>query len=320
MRCLSFLFVATLVIAPAMAGAADVMPTTTWTPAQEQQEIQQWRQERDESLRRADGWLTLVGLEWLKQGINRIGSGSDNDIKLTVGPDYWGSIELDNRALTFVRAAGSDITIDGAGIDGAGIDGTGIDGATPERVALVADDTGEPTMIRSGASGFYVIFRESYALRVFDNQAQALANFKGVQNYDIQPNWRISGRFAPASDGQTIDIGNVLGQVSATPVYGVFEFERDGRQYQLIGLGEETSKNVWFIFSDRTSGKGTYGAGRFLYSEGLPENGRLVVDFNKAYNPPCAFNDYATCPLPPQENRLDLAVTAGEKDAHSTGQ
>ena len=315
MRSLSFILIGILAIAPAMAGTADVMPAATWTAAQEQQEIQQWRQERDESLRRADGWLTLVGLEWLKQGINRIGSGTDNDIKLTVGPDYWGSIELDNRTLTFVRAAGSDVTIDGAGIDG-----TGVEGATPERVALVADDTGEPTMIRSGASGFYVIFRESYALRVFDNQAQALASFKGVQNYDIQPDWRISGRFAGASAGQTIDIGNVLGQVSATPVYGVFEFERDGRNYQLIGLGEETSKNVWFIFSDRTSGKGTYGAGRFLYSEGLPKDGRLVVDFNKAYNPPCAFNDYATCPLPPQENRLDLAVTAGEKDAHSAGE
>ncbi len=315
MRCLSFLIVATLVLAPAMAGTADVMPTATWTPAQEQQEIQQWRQARDESLRQADGWLTLVGLEWLKQGINRIGSGPNNDIKLSVGPDYWGSIELNGKTLTFARAAGSDVTVDGAGIDG-----TRVDGAAPERVALVADDTGEPTMIRSGASGFYVIFRESYALRVFDNQAQALANFKGVQNYDIQTDWRISGRFAPASAGQTIDIGNVLGQVSATPVYGVFEFERDGRQYQLIGLGEETSQNVWFIFADRTSGKGTYGAGRFLYSEGLPEHGRLVVDFNKSYNPPCAFNDYATCPLPPQENRLDLEVTAGEKDAHSAGE
>jgi len=315
MRSLSFILVGILAIAPAMAGTAAVAQTANMTPAQEEQAIQQWRQQRDESLRRADGWLTLVGLEWLKPGVNRIGSGPDNDIKLTVGPDYWGSIELDSKTLTFIRAADSDVTIDGAGIDGAAVDG-----ATPERVALVADDTGEPSMIRSGAFGFYVIFRESYALRVFDNQAPALANFKGVQNYDIQPDWRISGRFTPASAGQTIDIGNVLGQVSATPVYGVFEFERAGRHYQLIGLGEETSKNVWFIFSDRTSGKGTYGAGRFLYSEGLPKDGRLVVDFNKAYNPPCAFSDYATCPLPPQKNRLDLAVTAGEKDAHYAGE
>jgi len=305
MRCLIFLFVATLVITPGMAAAAPVAKTANVTPAQEEQEIQQWRQQRDESLRRADGWLTLVALEWLKQGINRIGSGPDNDIHLPVGPDYWGSIELNDKTLTFVRSADSDVTIDEA---------------TPERVALVADDTGEPSMIRSGASGFYVIFRESYALRVFNNQAPALANFRGVQNYDIQPDWRINGRFTPASTGQTIDIGNVLGQVSATPVYGVLEFEREGRRYRIIGLGEQTSENVWFIFADRTSGKGTYGAGRFLYSEGLPEDGRLVVDFNKAYNPPCAFSDYATCPLPPQENRLDLAVTAGEKDAHSAGE
>jgi uncharacterized protein (DUF1684 family) len=141
-----------------------------------------------------------------------------------------------------------------------------------------------------------------------------------VPNYDIQPDWRIQGRLVKAKPGQTIEIGNVLGQISATPVYGVFEFEREGKRYELIGLGEESSENVWFIFSDRTSGKDTYGAGRFLYSEGLPVDGRLVVDFNKAYNPPCAFSDYATCPLPPQENRLDLAVTAGEKDAHPRGE
>jgi uncharacterized protein (DUF1684 family) len=171
-----------------------------------------------------------------------------------------------------------------------------VDEATTEQVTLVADDSGKPTTVRSGTFGFYVIFRESYALRVFNSQAPALVNFKGVQNYDIQPDWRILGRLVPASPGQTIDIGNVLGQVSATPVYGVFEFERGGKHYELIGLGDASAENVWFIFSDRTSGKGTYGAGRFLYSEGLPKDGSLVVDFNKAYNPPCAFSHYATCP------------------------
>jgi len=108
----------------------------------------------------------------------------------------------------------------------------------------------------------------------------------------------------------------VLGQVSPTQVLGTFEFERGNSIYRLVGLGDESSDSVWFIFADRTNGHGTYAAGRFLYSEGLPQEGRLVVDFNKAYNPPCAFNEFSTCPLPPQENRLDLAVTSGEKDVH----
>ncbi len=310
MRRLSFLFSAIFLMSSAQAGTAASTQTATVTPDQEVQEVLKWRTERDESLRRSNGWLTLVGLEWLKQGTNRIGSGPGNDITLTVGPAYWGSVELSDKTLTFIRAADTDISIDGAGIEG----------ATPESVILVADDTGEPTVVSSGSSGFYVIFRESYALRVFDNQAPALANFKGIQSYDIQPDWRISGRLIPASPGQTIDIGNVLGQVSATQIYGVFEFARDGKNHQIIGLGDEKSESVWFIFADRTSGKGTYGAGRFLYSEGLPVDGLLVVDFNKAYNPPCAFNEFATCPLPPQENRLDLAVTAGEKDAHAAGE
>ena len=269
--------------------------------AGEQEQILQWRERRDQGLRREDSWLTLVGLEWLQQGANRIGSGAGNDIRLPGGPEFWGTIDLAGDSLHFTRAQGTDVTVDEA---------------TPEQAELVADNQGEPTVIRSGSLSFYVIFRESYALRVKDTQAPALLHFGGVENYEIQPDWKIEGQLIPAAEGETIEIANVLGQVSPTPVYGVFEFERDGNTYRLIGLGEEDSDSLWFIFADRTNGHGTYGAGRFLYSEGLPSGGRLVVDFNKSYNPPCAFSEFATCPLPPPENRLDLAITAGEKDFH----
>jgi len=144
-----------------------------------------------------------------------------------------------------------------------------------------------------------------------------LLEFEGVDNFEIQPDWRFDARFIPAEEGQTIEIANVLGQLEASPVYGYAEFDRDGKTYRLLGLGEENSESVWFLFADRTSGRETYGAGRYLYSDGLPVDGRLVIDFNKAYNPPCAFSEYATCPLTPQENRLDLAVTAGEKSYHA---
>ncbi len=146
--------------------------------------------------------------------------------------------------------------------------------------------------------------------------AKALQNFKGVDNYPINESWCIDGRFIPAEEGAVIEITNVLGQVSESPVFGTFEFDMDGKTHSLLGLGDDDSKSLWFIFADRTTGHGTYGAGRYLYSDGMPQNGRLTVDFNKAYNPPCAFNPYSTCPIPPQRNRMDLLVTAGEKDFH----
>ena len=129
----------------------------------------------------------------------------------------------------------------------------------------------------------------------------------------------IEGQFVSADAGQIIEIGNVLGQLLEMPVFGHFIFESGGKAHRLAAIGHAESETLWFIFADRTSGMETYGAGRFLYSDGMPVNGKLVVDFNKAYNPPCAFNEYSTSPLPPLENRLDLVVTAREKNFHSDG-
>lgn len=266
-----------------------------------QASIEDWRARRHAGLSRPDGWLTLVGLEWLKEGENRVGSSADNDIRLAGGAEHWGSVILKGDKLSFVNADTKNVSIGGK---------------AASEAELVADNAGEPTLVASGSVHFYVIFRESYALRVKDSQAPALLNFEGVDNYPIDGSWRIDGRFIQAEKGTVIEISNVLGQVNDMPVFGSFEFDRDGKTYKLLAIGDEHSRNLWFIFADRTSGRGTYGAGRFLYSEGMPADGRLVVDFNKAYNPPCAFNPYSTCPLPPQENRLDLKVTAGEKDFH----
>ena len=153
-----------------------------------------------------------------------------------------------------------------------------------------------------------------FSAAVRSNQRYLLPALNLKRN--IQQDWRMNARFTRAPEGQTIEIANVLGQSEPSPVLGTVEFERDGETFRLIGLGDEQSSSLWFLFADRTSGRETYGAGRFLYSDGLPENGHVVVDFNKAYNPPCAFNDYSTCPLPPQDPRLKLAVTAGEKKYH----
>jgi uncharacterized protein (DUF1684 family) len=265
------------------------------------QAIEDWRQARHTRLSQIDGWLTLVGLEWLKDGQNRVGSAPGNDIRLTGGPEYWGSVFLENDKLRFVAAASEEIMIDGAYM---------------EQAALVPDVEGEPTTISAATISFYVIDRGSFGLRIKDSAARALKNFSGVDNYAVDEAWLINGRFDHAEKNTTIEITNVLGQVSESPVFGAFEFDRDGRTHSMLAIGTEESESLWFIFADRTSGRGTYGAGRFLYSEAMPEDGHLLVDFNKAYNPPCAFNPYSTCPLPPQRNRMDLMVTAGEKDFH----
>jgi len=266
-----------------------------------QQAVEAWRAARDERLRKPDGWLTLVGLEWLKDGENRIGSAADNDIRLGGGPAHWGSVVLQDGQLQFNNAGPDMVKINGEPLTSA---------------KLVADTEGEPTIISSGTLQVNAIFRESYALRIKDSEARALQNFKGVDNYPIDDAWLIDGRFIPAQEGAAVEIVNVLGQVAESPVYGTFEFERDGKTHRLLALGEEGSDSLWFIFMDRTTGHGTYGAGRYLYSEGMPANGRLTVDFNKAYTPPCAFHPYSPCPIPPQENRMDLWVLAGEKNFH----
>ena len=264
-------------------------------------EIGAWRLARHERLASENGWLSLVGFEWLQNGVNRVGSGEGSDIRIHGGPADWGSIVLTEGRLMFEPAAEGGMTVDGA---------------PATRVRLVPDDEGEPTVVRHGNLSFYVITRGSYALRIKDTQAPTLLAFEGVENYPVDPRWRVEARFTPAARGETIEIANVLGQTESMAVGGIVEFERAGRTYRLLGLEEKGTRSLWFLFADRTTGRETYGAGRFLYSDGLPDGGRVVVDFNKAYNPPCAFNDYSTCPLPPQQNRLDLAVTAGEKDYH----
>ena len=265
------------------------------------EQMQQWRQARHERLSDPDGWMTLVGMEWLEEGENPVGSAESNSARIPGGPGSWDTIFLAGDEIRYVPASNSGITVDGE---------------TVQEAMLVPDNKGRPTGVRSGDLSFYVIFRESYALRIKDRKAPNLLAYKEMPAYDIQPDWRIEGRFERAEEGAVIEIANVLGQVSDTPLFGTFQFEREGTPYSLLALGAEDSDDLWFIFADKTSGRETYGAGRFLYRDGMPEDGKLVVDFNKAYNPPCAYNDYSTCSLPPQQNRLRLAVRAGEMKYH----
>ena len=265
--------------------------------AEHRAEIEDWRARRHERLNSETGWLTLVGMEWLKQGENRVGSDPGMDIVLAGGPGHWGTVILEGDEIRFSIAEGSDVTV-----------GESTSGTVP----LVADRDGPPTIVQADTLSFYVIFRQSYALRVRDSQAPTRVNFTGIDNFETDYGWRFESRFVPPEPGETLEVGNVLGQLNPEPVYGRVEFEVDGETYSVVGLGDQDSDSLYIVFSDRTAGKETYGGGRMLYSDGLPEDGRVVIDFNKAYNPPCAFTEFSTCPLPPQENRMPFALRAGE--------
>lgn len=285
-------------------GAAAPAALAAATPADEHAaKIEQWRRERAERLRRPDGWLSLLGLHWLAPGSHSIGRDAGNDIVLAVGPPQLGTIELRNDgSVLLTPLPGAPAVIDD------------VPAAAP--VVLVPDSSGAPTRIAldDGRAGMMLIERSGrLGLRVRDANAPTRTGFVGIDNFDIDPSWRIDARFEPHPPGKTIDIASVINTLEPMPNPGAVVFERDGRSHRLEAV-DEGDGQLFLIFADRTSGKSTYGAGRFLYADPpAAGNDRVVVDFNRAYNPPCALNAYSTCPLPPPENRLDLEVTAGEK-------
>ncbi len=260
-------------------------------------DIEAWRSERVERLTRPDGWLSLVGLHWVEPGSHRIGRDPGNGIVLAVGPDHLGVLTLDGKRLHLALADGVDAEIEG----------------TQSRAAdLVIDRAGTPTVVRLGRASFIAIERNGrIALRVRDPDAPTRKGFSGIEYFPIDPGWRVNARFEPHPAGKTIEIVNILGALEPMANPGRVVFTRDGREHALEAV-DEGDGQLFLIFADRTNGTATYGPGRFVYAP-APVDGRTVIDFNRAYNPPCAFNAYSTCPLPPPENRLDLAIEAGER-------
>ena len=287
-------------------GVALVHADTTQqpaTPAAYQQSIEQWRAARVARLTAPDGWLSLIGLEWLQEGANKVGSASDNDIILQAGPAHLGVITLD-------KSGQVQIALDKD--SHATVDGKQVEQATLIDDAHVTGDA-SPTKVAFGAASFYVIDREGRkALRVKDADAATRKHFLGIDYFPIDPSWRIVADWVPFEPPHDLKIGSVIGTIDTVKVPGKAVFTRDGHTYELLPYQEEPGGELFFVLADRTSGHETYGAARFLYAA-LPQNGKVVLDFNKAYNPPCSFTPFATCPLAPPENRLDLRITAGEK-------
>ena len=262
---------------------------------------QAWRDRRREALLAPDGWASLVGLHWIEPGPHYLGSDVDNGIRLAMGPEHLGMVELAREGVRFVPEKGLAVTVDGEPVDRAATLRTDEDPAGPSVIGF-DDGKGMATVIHRGGR---------HALRVRHAEAPARTGFRGLEYWPADRDWQIEATFVPHPPGQTIAVANIIGTTDDVPNPGAVEFERDGVTYRLETL-DEGGDELFLVFGDRTNGHGSYGAGRFLYAPRPDATGRLVLDFNRSYNPPCAFTPFATCPLPPAENRLDLAITAGE--------
>jgi uncharacterized protein (DUF1684 family) len=246
-------------------------------------EIAQWRKGRLERLKAEGGWLSVAGLSWLHEGTNTFGKAENNDVVVPDGPARGGVFELKAGKVT-LKMNGTDKELWPDSLDFAQV----------------------------GRAKLYVIKRgEKYGIRVKDPDSEYRRNFHGIENYPAKAEYRVTAKWV--ADAKEIPILNIIGITEPLKSPGVAVFQLGGKEYRVRPVFETPdAKELFYIFKDETSGKETYGAGRFLYSE-MPKDGKVVVDFNKAYNPPCAFTPYATCPLPPAENKLPVKIEAGEK-------
>jgi uncharacterized protein (DUF1684 family) len=266
-------------------------------------EEQDWRDQRRERLLKADGWTSLIGLHWIDQGPHFVGSGGDNGIRLSMGPAHFGMLDLrKDGSVHFVPAKDVALTLDGQPLKDATTLRTDMDPKGPGVIGF-DEGKGEATVIQRG---------DRYGLRVKHADAPTRLHFAGLEYWPADPSWRISGKFVPHPAGTTMQVANIIGGLDDAANPGAVQFERDGKTYSIEAI-DEGDGSLFLVFADRTNGHGSYGAGRFLYASNPDAQGGVTIDFNQAYNPPCAFTSFATCPLPPAENRLDLAIDAGEK-------
>lgn len=284
--------------APA-ARAADMPASPSELSSAGRQEIEKFRAERLEGLKDPNGWLTLVGLFWLDEGDNPFGSDPKGKIVFPAGkaPARAGTLVRHGDQVTLQAAVGAGITVAGKPVT---------------EVALQADVTGKATVMELGPLSFFLIRRgDRLGLRVKDRESPALQAFAGVEDFPLRGDWRIEARFEANVPAKKIPIANVLGMVEDQPSPGAVIFTHGGQTYRLDALANSDG-TLSLVFGDETNGHETYGAGRFLDVD-APKDGKVMVDFNQAYNPPCAFTRFATCPLPPAQNKLKVRVEAGEK-------
>ena len=287
----------------ALAGGLAVLgcqraaaPTVEWNDAVVN-EIEAWRAGHEDSY--THNWATIEGLHFLKEGAQSAGSAPDNDVVLIASlPEHLGSFTVASDEVTFEPEPGAPITINGE----------------PAASAMVLRDDGadEPDVVESnGASVVVHRSGKRISLRVKDANGERARSFQGFDWFPISRDYRVLGRFIPDAKPRDLQVVNTFGDIDTYQSEGVVEFELNGEMLSLRPFTTEP-KRFYFVFNDASSGDETYEAARFLYSD-LRQDGTTVLDFNEAYNPPCSFNPFTTCPIPLPENRLPIKVLAGEK-------
>ena len=275
-------------------------PLMAQAPMDHAAEIGAWHKGRIERLKSENGWLTLVGLDWLAEGENPIGSAEDSVVGFPkeMSPARAGVLILEGKQVRLKAVAGSPLTVNGQ----------------PARdQVLKSDAEGAPDLLKLGSRTFYVIRRgEKVGVRVKDPQSPVRTGFKGIETYPANAAYRVEGTWTAYPQPKEVMIPTVLGVAEPMKAWGTVTFTLKGKTFTLQPVDEGDGK-LFFVFKDATSGHGTYPAGRFVYAE-PPKDGKVILDFNRSYNPPCAFTTFATCPLPPKSNVMDIAIEAGEKD------
>ena len=296
--------VALLPVALACAGEPPAPPAAPPDPAY-LAGVESWRAERYERLRRPDGWLSLVGLQWLGEGPSTLGADPASDVALPPGSAaaHLGVLRRSGDRVRFEAAPGAEVTLEGERVTA---------------VEMAADLDGAPTVLEHGSLAFHVIRRgDRLGIRVKDLESALRREFRGIDHYPVDPAWRLAARFEPYAEVKMLPVPNITGDVLDQPVPGRVVFVVNGAEHALEPIGQAGGE-LFLVFGDATNGGETYGGGRFLDVAPPAADGSVVVDFNKAYNPPCVFTPYATCPLPPRSNRLVPAVRAGEKGFAAT--
>lgn len=289
------------VISIALLATSCAQPAAKLDRAAYAQEIEQYRIARLAELKSDSGYLSLIGLFWLKEGENKFGSDPANEIVLPKEKvsRVAGVFVLKNGVVKFEAPANSNITASDKPVTS---------------LELKSDADDKPTVLRLGSLSLQIIKRgDKLGVRVKDKDNPARTNFAGIESYPADQKWRLEARFEPYNPPKKMPIVNILGMESGEESPGAVAFEVDGQTYRLDAIREKSEPKLFMIFADNTSGKETYPAGRYLYVDPPDAAGRMIIDFNKAYSPPCAFTKFATCPLPPRQNRLPFAIEAGEK-------
>jgi uncharacterized protein (DUF1684 family) len=285
---------ALFVLAACSRGAAGVD-----NDADYEAEVKAWRIERLEKLKAADGYLNLAGLFWLQNKSNHFGSADDADVVFPLpAPANIGRFDFTPDGIVMTVADGVDVMVDGEAVDS----------------ILMLDDTTEtPVTATIGSLAWVVVNREGKtAIRLRDFEHPALDALPPIPSYEIDPSWRVEGQLIPFDEPRVMNVGTVIEGLGYNPESpGVMTFELDGKSYELEAY--QSGEQLFFVFGDQTSGRETYPAGRFFYAEAPDENGKTILDFNKSYNPPCAFGDFSTCPVASPRNRLAVRIEAGEK-------